>query len=77
MYNLKKKKIGPTTFDKNLVVYTRVYKLCSNVGVGIFTQSVFEKSPQQVEGRFEWRIVWVPSEEVIRSYQSQSGLTDD
>ena len=39
-----KKKIGPTTLDKNLVVYTRVYKLCSNVGVGIFAQSVFEKS---------------------------------
>ena len=43
-----------------------MYKLCSNVGVGIFAQSVFEKSSQQVEGTFEWRIVWEQSEEVIR-----------
>ena len=73
----EKKKIGPTTFDKNLVVYTRVYKLCSNVGVGIFAQSVFEKSQQQVEGRFEWRSGREPSEGVNRYYQSQSGLKDD
>ena len=64
----KKKKIGPTTFDKTLVAYTRVYKLCSNVGVGIFAQSVFEKSPQQVAVRFAWRWGWDRDEGVNRSW---------
>ena len=63
-----KKKIGPTTFDKTLVAYTRVYKLCSNVGVGIFAQSVFEKSPQQVAVRFAWRWGWDRDEGVNRSW---------
>ena len=64
--NLKKKNC-PIEFYKSLVIYTRVYKLCSNGRVGIFGLSVFEKSPEQVEGRFEWRILWGTCEGVTRS----------
>ena len=73
----EKKIFGPSDFDNNWRVYTRVYKQYSDTGIGIFSQSVFEKSPQQVEGSFEWRIGWEPSEDVNRKYQSQSGLKDD
>ena len=47
----EEKKIDPTDFDKNSVVYTRVYKQCSNARIGIFGQSVLEKSFAKLEER--------------------------
>ena len=46
----EKKFFGPSDFDNNWRVYTRVYKQYSDTGIGIFGQSVFEKSLQQGEG---------------------------
>ena len=51
----EKKFFGPSDFDNNWKVYTRVYKQYSNTGIGIFSQSVFEKSHRQVGERFGLR----------------------
>ena len=73
----EKKIFGPSDFDNNWRVYTRVCKQYSDTGIGIFSQSVFEKSPQQVGERFEWRCGCYRDEGVNRSWSSQSEGKDE
>ena len=69
------KKISTTTFDKNFVAYTRVYKLqCRSWN---FCSVCFWEITSTSWGHIWVRSVWGPSEVVNRNYQSQSGLKED